>query len=130
LARTSNVPLIREDRRLVVIGSGFGGAIAALRLAEAGVPVLVLERGMWWPTGPNAETFPYGFRPDERASWMGKPSILPVPLPFPRHTGLLERVSGNGMDIICGAGVGGGSLMYQGMSLQPTEAAFGQVFPK
>lgn len=130
VANTRNVPLTREERRLVIIGSGFGGAIAALRFAEAGVPSLVLERGMWWPTGPNAETFPHAFRPDERVTWMGKPSILKVPLPFPRHTGLLERVIGNGMDIICAAGVGGGSLMYQGMSLQPSEAAFHQVFPE
>jgi cholesterol oxidase len=82
------------------------------------------------PTGPNAETFPRATRPDERVSWLGKPSILPVPLPFPRHIGLLERVPGNGMDIICAAGVGGGSLLYQGMSLQPSEAAFHEVFPE
>src|SRR5687768_13036327 len=71
LAQTSKVRLTCEDRRLVVIGSGFGGGIAALRFAEARVPVLVLERGMWWPTGPNAETFPHGLHPDERVSWMG-----------------------------------------------------------
>lgn len=125
------VPLTRDERRVVVIGSGFGGGVAALRLAEAGVPVLVLERGIRWPTGPNAETFPRATQPDKRMSWLGSPLIGPVPVPpGERYTGLLERVSGNGMDIMCGAGVGGGSLVYQGMSLQPAEAVFNTHFPE
>jgi cholesterol oxidase len=63
------VRVVREDHRVIVIGSGFGGGVTALRLAEAGVPVLVLERGMRWPTGPNAETFPHASAPDMRILW-------------------------------------------------------------
>ena len=33
------------ESRAIVIGSGFGGAVAALRLGEAGVRTVVLERG-------------------------------------------------------------------------------------
>ena len=127
------MPLTRHDCRVAVVGSGFGGGVAALRLAAAGVPVLVLERGIRWPTGPNAETFPHASQPDERMSWLGSPVIGPVPFPppvFEPFTGLLERVKGNGMDIVCGAGVGGGSLVYQGMSLQPSEDVFNATFPQ
>src|SRR6476660_7086010 len=63
------VGLTRENHRVVVIGSGFGGGIAALRLAQAGVPVVLLERGKRWPTGPNADTFPDAMNPDKRILW-------------------------------------------------------------
>lgn len=128
------VPLTREERRVVIIGSGFGGGVTALRFAQAGVPSLVLERGIRWPTGPNAETFPHPTTaPDKRIFWLGSPVSLPIPgmssLPVPRYTGLLERVAGNGMDIMCAAGVGGGSLVYQGMTLQPAEEVFNANLP-
>ena len=46
-----------EDRfDAVVVGSGFGGAVAACRLAEAGMSVLVLERGQPYPPGSFART--------------------------------------------------------------------------
>ncbi|NEA27106.1 GMC oxidoreductase [Actinomadura bangladeshensis] len=126
------VPLTREEHRLVIIGSGFGGGVAALRFAQAGVSSLVLERGIWWRTGPDAETFPHAMSPDRRAMWMGlDPELFGIPMPVhDPYTGLLELVKGDGMNIMCAAGVGGGSLVYQGMTLQPTEDLFNATMPE
>lgn len=126
------VPVTRAEHRLVIIGSGFGGGVAALRFAQAGVPSLVLERGIWWRTGPDAETFPHALSPDRRAMWMGlDPELFGIPMPaHDPYTGLLELVKGDGMNIMCAAGVGGGSLVYQGMTLQPTEDLFNATMPE
>ena len=129
-AGPGRIPLTRSEERVVVIGSGFGGGISALRLAQAGVPVLVLERGRWWKTGPNAETFPHAALLDQRDLFY---SIWPernhrrIGL-FP-YVGLLEPVFGQNMTALCAAGVGGGSLVYQGMTVQPSEEVFSSWFP-
>ncbi|MEV0292605.1 GMC oxidoreductase [Nocardia sp. NPDC050710] len=130
-ARVDNVALTSEEHRVVVVGSGFGGGVSALRLAQAGVPVTVLERGLRWPTGPNAETFPRASAPDKRLLWVrSNPNVFGRPLVFEPYTGLIEAVSGMNMTALCAAGVGGGSLVYQGMSLQPSEAVFNTHFPQ
>ena len=125
------VPLTRSQQRVVVIGSGFGGGVTALRLAQAGVPVLVLERGRWWPTGPNAETFPHALVPSKRdffySIW---PEVNGRRVGVKPYVGLLEPIVGQNLTAVVAAGVGGGSLVYQGMTLQPTEALFSAWFPQ
>lgn len=127
----TGIPLTREEHRVVVVGSGFGGGVTALRLAEAGVPVTLLERGIRWQTGPNAETFPHPASPDKRILWhQSNPTLFGRPAIFEPYAGLLETVMGQNMTAICAAGVGGGSLVYQGMTLQPEETVFNTHFPE
>ena len=130
----TNIPLLREEHRVVIIGSGFGGGVSALRLAKAGVTdVVVLERGRRWPTGPNAQTFPNAQNMDERALWYGSiPTVVPGtdrPLLPTDYAGLLEAHGGLNITVLNAAGVGGGSLVYQGMTLQPSQAVFEETFP-
>ncbi len=130
-APVKRIRLIREDHRVVVVGSGFGGGVTALRLAQAGVPVVVLERGRRWPTGPNARTFPSASAPDKRALWyQSAPTLFGRPVAFEPYVGLFDAVAGQNMTAICPAGVGGGSLVYQGMSLQPAEDVFNSHLPE
>jgi cholesterol oxidase len=130
LAEASS-PAVEERRRAVVIGTGFGGSVTALRLARAGIPTLVLERGLRWPARPGGNTFPRLFAPDKRASWLTPGPVMTGSPPglWAPYTGVLERVRGRGMDILCGAGVGGGSLVYHGMTIQPSEEAFARSMP-
>ena len=129
-APAARIPHEVQEHRCVVVGSGFGGGVAALRLAEAGVPVVVVERGRRWPTGPDADTFPSAAAPDERALWLrSAPEVFGRPVDLPQYTGLLEASVGQNMTSVCAAGVGGGSLVYQGMALQPTEELFHTWFP-
>jgi cholesterol oxidase len=129
----NSIPVTRESHRVVIIGSGFGGGVTALRFGQAGIECLVLERGMRWPTGPNSSTFPTIKNLDKRVFWYtSDPQInfLGTTLRlFEKYTGILEQVSGNGMSMTVAAGLGGGSLVYQGMTLQPSEAVFEATMP-
>ena len=109
------------DAEAIVIGSGFGGAVAALRLGEAGVPTLVLERGRRWPVRSSPDTFASSTNPDGRsvwlrASWGGRP--------VERYAGVRDLVEAEGMTITQGAGVGGGSLVYAAIIYQPGREMF------
>lgn len=131
------VPVTREEHRAVVIGSGFGGSVAALRLSQAGVPVTVLERGRRWPTGPNMDTFPTARTMDKRVLWYGTTpegvravqSLVGEPIDFEPYVGLVEAVVGINMVAFVPAALGGGSLSYEGVSLQPSADVFHRIFP-
>jgi cholesterol oxidase len=119
----------------LVIGTGFGGAVTALRLGQAGVRTIMLERGQRWPINPNGNTFsPLPF-PDKRSAWFETETIAPfnpfigVSIPFQKYAGVLERIRYDGMDVYTGACVGGGSVVYGGITIAPEEELFTQVFP-
>jgi cholesterol oxidase len=120
----------------VVIGSGFGGAVAALRLGQAGIDTVVLERGRRWPIRDDGNTFATFENPDGRAYWLrhetgeaalGLPQLVK---PIDRYIGVLEVVEGNGIYIGAGAGVGGGSLVFNAIIVKPRRELFERLFPR
>src|SRR5689334_9211135 len=60
----------RTDFPAIVIGSGFGGAVSALRLGQAGVETLILERGKEWQFSDTQAVFGSSDRIDNRMFWM------------------------------------------------------------
>ncbi|MEW5986621.1 MAG: GMC family oxidoreductase [Chloroflexota bacterium] len=94
----------------VVIGSGFGGSVSAMRLAEKGYSVLVLERGKRY--GPN--DFP-------KTNWNIFKFLW---LPAARCFGILGINFMKDIMILNGSGVGGGSLVYANTLIQPGRAFF------
>lgn len=128
LANSSNKP-----QSAIVIGSGFGGAVSALRLAQKGIQTTVLERGRHWDKdsdNPYPGLFPTSSNPDGRCGWLSGKEELQGTTNVDVYTGLLERVKSWNIDALCGAGVGGGSLVYGGALLQPKQSLFEQVFPR
>ncbi|TWG91778.1 cholesterol oxidase [Nocardioides sp. J9] len=95
------------DADVVVVGSGFGGAVSALRLTEAGHRVLVLEKG---PRFSDADLL--RARRDPRA-YLWQPSLG-------LHGFFWQRVFRH-VGIIGGTGVGGGSIVWAGVLLEPRE---------
>lgn len=122
----------------LVIGTGYGGAVAALRLAQAGVPVEMIEMGMTWDTpGPDGKIFPKVTAPDKRAYWLRTKTKAPVSnfFGFPidsnieRYTGILDAEEFAGITVYQGRGVGGGSLVNGGMAVTPKQSRFSSILP-
>jgi cholesterol oxidase len=94
----------------VVVGSGYGGGVAASRLARAGKRVAVLERGRELVTGE----FP-GRLPELRSDLQ----IAGRRVRMGRPTGLFDVRLGEDMHVLVGCGLGGGSLINAGVALRP-----------
>jgi cholesterol oxidase len=94
----------------LVIGSGFGGAVVAYRLAEAGLRVTVLERGKAYPPGSFPRT------PKDTALNFWDPSN--------GLQGLFNVWSFRGIEALVSSGLGGGSLIYANVLLRKDERWF------
>jgi cholesterol oxidase len=99
-----------ETWDFVVIGSGFGGSVSALRLAEKGYRVLVLEKGRRYAKQDFAEN-----NWDLRR-WMWAPAL--------GLRGIFEMTFLRHVTILHGVGVGGGSLVYANTLPKPKDPFF------
>jgi cholesterol oxidase len=94
----------------IVIGSGFGGSVASLRLAEKGYSVLLLEQGKRFDPGD----FPKSNWNLARYLW----------IPFFRFFGFQKLSFYSTASIMSGTGVGGGSLVYANTLYIPPDDFF------
>ncbi|HSY25463.1 MAG TPA: GMC family oxidoreductase [Polyangiaceae bacterium] len=94
----------------IIVGSGFGGSVSALRLAEKGYRVLVLEKGRRFA----ADDFP---RTNwDLPRWMWRPSL--------GLRGIFQMSFFRHVTVLHGVGVGGGSLVYANTLAYPTASFF------
>ncbi|GAB1543595.1 GMC oxidoreductase [Scytonema sp. NUACC21] len=127
ITRANDEPGKDEFVKAIIIGSGFGGAVAALRLGQAGINTVLLERGRRWPITPAQNTFATFQNPDGRSAWLSPTTYDGVPVDI--FTGVLERKDENGISVLCGAGVGGSSLVYNAITYQPVREVFYRAWP-
>jgi cholesterol oxidase len=103
----------RFDCDLAIIGSGFGGSVCALRAAEAGLRVIVLERGRRMDEGTYA-AIADGRMPLVHSTY--RPGLVEVP----RIAGLL---------CLAGCAVGGGSHVYTAVTVRAPDEIFDRGWP-
>ena len=94
----------------VIIGSGFGGAVSALRLSEKGYKVLVIEKGKRY----HSKDFP-------KTNWHLKKWLY---LPSFRLFGIMKMTFFSHIGVLSGVGVGGGSLVYANTLAKPKKAFY------
>ncbi|MFO0619715.1 MAG: GMC family oxidoreductase [Polyangiaceae bacterium] len=100
----------REHYDWIIVGSGFGGSVSALRLSEKGYKVLVLEKGKRF----SKDDFPTTNWDVKRWLWM--PSL--------GMKGIFQMSFLQHVTILHGVGVGGGSLVYANTLPEPKEPFF------
>lgn len=94
----------------IIIGSGFGGSVSAMRLTEKGYSVLVLEKGKRFEEKDFA-----------KSNWQFWKYLW---LPALRAHGILQISILKGVMVLHGAGVGGGSLGYANVLEIPSDQTF------
>ena len=127
------------------MGSGYGGGVSALRLGQAGVDTLILEKGRWWDAADTDGTrFSRMLPADNRAGWFTSvpPSLVPsfrgvsmsevarhAPSSQPVQAGICEKVAHGAHTVFRGTAVGGGSMVNAAIAAIPTPAQVRVAFP-
>lgn len=101
---------MRQIYDYIIIGSGFGGSVSAMRLTEKGYSVLVLEKGKRFEDKDFA-----------KSNWQFWKYLW---LPALRAYGILQISILKGVMVLHGAGVGGGSLGYANVLEVPSDETF------
>jgi cholesterol oxidase len=136
------------DYDAVIVGTGFGGCIVASKLIEKWKgknpkkKILMIERGAWWqtpdslgvppPPPPNGiplkdylkannEPVEYWARPDHKEGLLYIFSIVKTAL---NPKGLYRYFMSDDAHVLTASGVGGGSLIYSGVNLQPDPSIY------
>jgi len=107
---SASAPAPEEPFDFVIVGSGFGGSVTAMRLAQKGYRVAVLEAGKRWDAGDfpksNWNAFKYLWAPRLRCFGIQNITLL------------------KGVMVLHGSGVGGGSLVYANTLMRPADGVF------
>ncbi|MUL48710.1 GMC family oxidoreductase [Mycobacterium sp. CBMA293] len=135
----------RKHYSAIVIGSGYGGGVSALRLGQAGIETLVIEQGrLWDKPDDDGKRFSKMLPADTRAGWFTKvpPSLVSsyggftveqvaehAPSPQPVQAGICQKVTHGAHDVFRGMCVGGGSMINAGIAAIPTQGQLAKAFP-
>jgi cholesterol oxidase len=113
---SSPIENIKDHYTAIVIGSGYGGGIAASRLARAGQSVCVLERG---------KEFQPGEYPDTNIEFLKEVQVhLPNGERIGSQTGLYDFRMNQELNALVGCGLGGTSLINANVALRPEPRVF------
>jgi cholesterol oxidase len=115
---SSPISSIKDSYDFVVIGSGYGGSIAASRFSRAGQKVCLLERGEEKLPGE----YPNTLMKSEKEFQMNTPQAHIGP-----ETGLYDMNMFKDIQVLVGCGLGGTSLINANVSIKPEERIFEDV---